>query len=178
MVVALAGRRIDAPDATLRRFPSEHVTIVRSRLRELFVDIGARALVTSAACGADLIALEVAGDLNLRRRVILPFEAARFREMSVTDRPGGWGQAFDRIIGEVKAAGDLRIVGAGSGGAAFESTNQIILDEADSMRAQLGSAAAAVIVWNGQSRGPDDLTARFRDLAERRGLQIYEVSTM
>jgi hypothetical protein len=178
MVVALAGRRIDAPDATERRFPAEHVPEVTTRVRELFIELGARALVTSAACGADLIALGVAGDLNLRRRIILPFDAAQFRELSVVDRPGPWGEAFDRIIGEVTAAGDLRIVGSGSGEPAFEGTNQIILDEAYGVRTQLGSAAVAVVVWNGRSRGPNDFTAQFRDLAKRRRLQIYEVPTL
>lgn len=177
MVVALAGRRIDAADAIERRFPAEHVTVVRSRLRELLIDIGARALVTSAACGADLIALEVAGELKLRRRVILPFEASRFRDTSVTDRPGRWGEAFDRVIEEAGAAGDVVIVGSSSA-AAYKAANHAVFDEAGTLGAQLGSSAAAVVVWNGQSRGPDDFTAQFRDQAERRGMRIYEVSTM
>jgi hypothetical protein len=177
MVVALAGRRIDAADAIERRFPAKHVTVVRSRLRELLIDIGARALVTSAACGADLIALEVAGELKLRRRVILPFEASRFRDTSVTDRPGRWGEAFDRVIEEAGAAGDVVIVGSSSA-AAYEAANHAVFDEAGTLGAQLGSSAAAVVVWNGQSRGPDDFTAQFRDQAERRGLRVYEVSTL
>jgi hypothetical protein len=178
MVVALAGRRIDAADAIERRFPAKHVPVVRSRLRELLIDIGARALVTSAACGADLIALEVAGELKLRRRVILPFEASRFRDTSVTDRPGRWGEAFDRVIEEAGAAGDVVIVGSSSAAAAYEAANHAVFDEAGTLGAQLGSSAAAVVVWNGQSRGPDDFTAQFRDQAERRGLRVYEVSTL
>lgn len=177
MVIALAGRRIDAPGAE-PRFPAEHVPDVTTRVRELFIGLGARALVTSAACGADLIALDIAGDLNMRRRVVLPFEAATFREISVTDRPGPWGRTFDRIIDEVSAAGDLRIVGSGSGESAFEGTNQIILDETESVRGLLGSAAAAVVVWNGHSRGANDFTAQFRDLAKQRGLRVFEVQTL
>ena len=42
MVVALAGRRIDAPGATERRFPAEHVPEVTTRVRELFIELGAR----------------------------------------------------------------------------------------------------------------------------------------
>jgi hypothetical protein len=178
VVIALAGRRIDAPGAAEPRFPAEHVSAVRTRVRELFIELGARAIVTSAACGADLIALDVAGDLHLRRRVILPFDAERFKAMSVTDRPGPWGQAFDRIIGEVRAAGDLSVVASDLGGPALEDTNQIILDETDAVRAKLGSAAAAVVVWDGRSRGPDDFTAQFRDLAERRGMRVFEVLTL
>ena len=47
-------------------------------------------LVCSAACGADLIALQAAGRVSLRRRIVLPFEPSRFRDSSVVDRPGDW----------------------------------------------------------------------------------------
>jgi hypothetical protein len=178
MVVALAGRRIDAPDATIRRFPAENVPLVRQRLRKLLVETGASALVCSAACGVDLIALDVAGELNLRRRIVLPFEASRFRETSVTDRPGPWGEAFDRVIEEAGAAGDVVIVGSSSDAAAYEAANHAVFDEAGTLHAQIGIPALAVVVWNGESRGPDDFTAQFRDQAERRGLQVHEVSTL
>jgi hypothetical protein len=42
-----------------------------------------------------------------RRRVILPFERRRFRETSVTDRPGDWGPLYDQVIG---SGGDLVIL--------------------------------------------------------------------
>jgi ABC-type enterobactin transport system permease subunit len=54
-------------------FPLEAVAIVRRRLADLLVQEHAVALVCSAACGADLIALEEAERLGLRRRIILPF---------------------------------------------------------------------------------------------------------
>jgi hypothetical protein len=178
VVIALAGRRIDAPAAAAPRFPAENVALVRQRLRKLFVENGASALACSAACGADLIALDVAGELKLRRRIVLPFDVARFRETSVTDRPGQWGQAFDRAIAETGAAGDLVIVNSSSDDAGYAAANQAVLDEAGTLRKETGVPAAAVIVWNGQSLGPDDYTAQFRDLAARRGLQVFEVSTV
>jgi hypothetical protein len=52
--------------------------------------VSVRMVVASAACGSDLIALDVAGELGLERRVILPFEPNRFAETSVEDRPGEW----------------------------------------------------------------------------------------
>src|SRR5262245_66089037 len=71
MIIALAGRRIDAPDAPTPRFPSENVRLVQSRLADLFAREGATALVSSGACGADLVALEVAGARGMQRRVVL-----------------------------------------------------------------------------------------------------------
>src|SRR5215510_14628657 len=99
-VAALAGRRIDAADASTSRFPLANTELVRERLQALLRAEQSDALVCSAAYGADLIALDVAGALGLRRRVVLPFAAERFRQSSVTDRPGDWGPLFDQIIGE------------------------------------------------------------------------------
>ena len=98
MVIALVGRRIDPPDLAFPVFPYTAVQRVRKRIHDLLKDSDAKALVCSAACGANLIALEAAGELGIRRRIVLPFEPARFRETSVIDRPGDWGPAFDRII--------------------------------------------------------------------------------
>src|SRR5262245_52110419 len=67
MVVALAGRRIDAPRAAMPRFPLERRSAVRRRIRVQLELLGADVLVSSAACGADLLAQDIAGKLGLRR---------------------------------------------------------------------------------------------------------------
>ena len=51
VVIALAGRRIDAPDTNPPRFPLENVPMVRQRLADMFAAEHAEALVCSAACG-------------------------------------------------------------------------------------------------------------------------------
>ena len=107
MIIALAGRRVDPADAKEQRFPLDNVESVRTRARAVLKKLGATALVSSAAWGADLIALSEAGQLGLRRRVILPFERRRFRETSVTDRPGEWGPLYDQVLDAVEAAGKL-----------------------------------------------------------------------
>jgi len=176
-VVALAGRRIDAADAAAR-FPLANVERVRERLRTLLRAQGSAALVCSAACGADLIALDVAGALGLRRRVVLPFAPERFRETSVTDRPGDWGPLFDRIIGEVAATGDVVMLGLDEGDdATYAAANAAILDEAEGLAAGQPSEVVAVIVWEGASRGQGDLTEAFATAARARGHPVREVST-
>ena len=67
-------------------------------------------VVSSAACGADLLALEQAGGLGLRRRVVIPFDRERFRAGSVVDRPGDWGGLYDSILDAVGAQGDLVVL--------------------------------------------------------------------
>jgi len=184
MIIALAGRRIDAPDATIQRFPLKNAADVRARIYAFLVDHKANALVCSAACGADLLALDTAGELGIQRRIVLPFEQNRFRETSVTDRPGEWGALFDRITREV--AGDLVILSdRGEGDEIFAIANRAILDEALALAHQTPhdkgeqptALVLAVLVWDGQSRGEGDLTADFADESRTRGLQVLEIAT-
>src|SRR5919107_327719 len=109
-VVALAAGGVDPPDADTPRFPPGNVGPVRGRLHAFLEERRAAALVCSAACGADLLALEAAGALGLRRRVVLPFAPERFRETSVVDRPGDWGPIFDGVIEAAQTAGDLVVL--------------------------------------------------------------------
>ncbi len=179
-VIALAGRRIDATDAEPVRFPLENVETVRTRLRDLFLRYDAIALVCAAACGADLLALEVAGDLQLRRVVVLPFDAASFRNVSVIDRPGGettWGSSFDRVVASLPDDDLIVLRGTTEHGAAFHAANGCILSVAQSLGDSLRAHLVAVIVWDGVRRGPDDVTAQFADDARERRIMLEELST-
>jgi hypothetical protein len=178
MIIALAGRRVDSADAKDTRFPLRNVESVRTRARAHLRQSGATALVSSAACGADLIALSEAGHLGLRRRVILPFERSRFRETSVTDRPGDWGFLYDDVLNAVEPSGDLVILECGSDDEAYAATNCAILDEAVSMGESIRQPVTALLIWNGASRGNGDLTEHFAVEARKRGLPVTEILTV
>src|SRR5215470_15484511 len=157
MVIALAGRRVDAPNAKEPRFPSNKLDVVKERLHDLFTGRKATALVCSAACGADLLALQVAGDLGIRRSVVLPYKPDVFRRTSVVDRPGDWGEPYDRIIAQVQKTNNLVILGyAEDDPAAYSATNHAILDHATKIAREAKLPIAAVVVWDGKSRGKDD----------------------
>lgn len=185
MVVALAGRRIDADDASVARFPLARVDDVRARLDDLFTELGAEALVCSAACGADLLALEVAERHNMRTRILLPFDRAQFKTTSVIDRPGEWAALYDHACDRAEAQGALIIVDSPEGEhAAYTRVTEEILDQALVWANEAASAekpaqdrVVAVVVWDGQSRGEDDLTAYFRDTALKHGWRTIEVLT-
>lgn len=179
MVFALAGRRIDAAGAANATFPVENIGVVRNRLRALFEMHDGKALVSSAACGADLLALEEAGALGMRRRVILPFTAERFRATSVVDRPGDWGPVYDRVIGEVSAHHDLVVFESDlADDEAYAAANHAILDEAAMLSRESGNRAAAVLAWDGHSRGDTDLTAAFGRQARLRDMAVFDVTTL
>jgi hypothetical protein len=154
------------------------VASVRARIRVLLHENDAAALVSSAASGADLIALSEAGKLGLRRRVILPFARAHFRETSVIDRPGDWGALYDQIIDAVEKPGDLVELKNLTDDEAYSAANHAILDEAARLAEQAAEAVLAVRVWDGVSRGANDLTEAFGDEARKRGLSIQEIRTI
>jgi hypothetical protein len=178
IVYALAGRRPDRPDAEALRFPIANRGLVAKRVEALFADRQAGALVASAACGADLIALEVAGRLGMRRLVVLPFGRAKFRETSVTDRPGDWGDDYDHIIDEVDAAGGLTELGMKpNGDKPYLRTNEAIIERAAALAGDGGSARICLI-WEGKPRGEDDITYQLAEAARGRGWPVDEVLTL
>ncbi len=178
MILALAGRRIDASDTESDSFPLRNVGLVRERLEALFESYSGHTLVCSAACGADLLALDTAGSLGWRRRVILPFARERFRDTSVTDRPGDWSALYERILDEVEPVGDLVIVTPPPNHDAYDFANDHILEEAGQMASGSGEKQVAVAVWDGKPRGPHDITLNFMTAAAKRGLTVLQVSTL
>ena len=179
MIIALAGRRIDAANAATPRFPAAQLDKVRAELQGFFTTHGASALVCAAACGADILALEVAGAMGLRRRIVLPFGQADFRAMSVVDRGGDWGERYDALIAAVEAQGDLvEFAHDKDDMQTFFTGNLDILDQALWLAQQTGADAAALIVWDGKSRGADDVTGHFKQEAETRGLGVAEILTL
>jgi hypothetical protein len=149
---------------SIPRFRLENTGLVEQGLRRLFATNAARRLVSSAACGADLLALTVAGTLGMRRRVILPFDRIRFRRTSVTDRPGDWGPVYNRVLTELDATQDVvTLERHRSETAAYAAANHTIRDE------------AAGLVWDGVPRDDEDLTATFGREARGRNLRVDDV---
>lgn len=178
-VVAFAGRRIDAIGASPARFPAGQVDEVRRRIRHALTELRALALVSSAACGADLLALDEAGKLGIPRVIVLPFDRAKFRDTSVTDRGDvgeHWAWLFDRLLSDAPPS-VITLEGGGDGPAAYAEANARILAEAEARGAEAGCQVIAVIVWDGVSRGPGDLTEAFAILARARGLEVWEILT-
>lgn len=176
-VVAVAGRRVDAADAAVARFPLHNCDRVREAIASVLAEHSASTVVSSAACGADLLALEAARARGIRRRVILPFAVDRFRTTSVVDRPGDWGPLFDRLVADAAAARDLVILGNEEGDGAYARANTAILDEGDALASAAHAAKCALIVWDGASRGQEDLTEQFRTEAVSRGWRVEEIVT-
>lgn len=173
-VFLLAGRRPDPQDADVSRFPIANAIVVRERVRALMVEREPSCLVCSAACGADLLALDAAGDLGIERSVVLPFNVDAFRMSSVTDRPGHWGPLFDRLVRDVEASGGLTVLDEDQDS---DKAYAVVNDHLLEIALGRGASVIAVTVWEGRSRGNDDLTAHMAELASKAGAERVEVLT-
>lgn len=171
MVIALAGRRIDAPNAATPSFPEANINEVKARLRTFFTSRKVSTLVCSAACGADLAALEVAATLGIHRVVILPFAPEIFRETSVTDRPGNWGPVYDKLMHEVQP---IVLNYSKDDADAYTNTNLLILDHAK----QKNDQSEALVVWNQKPRSSGDASLHFMHEAKKRNMHVNEISTL
>jgi hypothetical protein len=186
-VVALGGRRIDPEPTLTPRFPFNQVNRVGMQIADQLSRSHAVALVCSAACGADLIALETAQKMGLRTRIILPFSAARFRKTSVVDRPRPefWGAMFDRVASVARTHGDLVELDIAETNDAYSAANAVVIDEArklagskDHGRSSGPLSLIALVVWEGASRGADDNTNKFAELARHSGFRVEQVLTL
>lgn len=178
MITALAGRRIDAPEAKEKRFPLQMKDIVYKNLLELFHKEKTTILIASAACGADLLAQKAARELGIERLVVLPFGRDKFRQTSVIDRPGDWGGLFDEICDEAEDEGNLIVLeNIEDEEKGYAAATEKILELAEDLSLRNGEVTA-VIVWDGKAKSEADETARFAAEARRRSIHVEEILTV
>jgi hypothetical protein len=180
-VVAFAGRRIDADGAKTARFPFANVCAVRMAIGASLERIAPSLLIASAACGADLIALEAAASRGIRMRIVLPFPPERFRATSVVDRPNPefWGRLYDGIIQGAEQRGDVIVLHLSENDAGvYSAANKAIIGMASASSAAPSTRRVALIAWDGTPREDEDTTRKFAELAERSGFSVLSISTL
>ena len=156
-VLALAGRRT-----------SQDESRVRDALRDVLSREAVQLLVSSAARGADILAIEAARALGIPNLIILPFEKEKFRETSVVDGTPEWGLRFDSVVREA----ELVVIAADPSMSPYRAASHEIVREAKRRAAEQHARFLAIAVWDGQSRGKDDHTAGFLDMARNEGATI------
>ena len=173
-VIVSAGCRVDVPDAQTPRFPPANVNAVRQRIAAFFTKESPSAVVCSAACGTDLLVLDVAGQARVMRNVVLGAQPTVFRKESVTDRPGNWGEMFDEVMRSAK----VEVLKLPAGQEGYLQTNLDLLDRAETVAKKFETSVKALVIWNGQSRGSDDVTGHFLEQAKLRGIPVTQISTL
>jgi hypothetical protein len=110
---------------------------------------------------------------------VLPFPREHFRALSVVDRGCDWGAQFDSILDKIEDQGEVIVLGyTPENETAYIETNHVILELAISIGSQSGQPVKVAVVWDGASRGDDDVTKAFQKEAQERGLTVEEISTL
>lgn len=173
----LAGRRVDTPSQREIQFPLSNIDMVREQIASYFQKYEINFLICSAACGADLIALDVALQKGIRFAVILPFNVDTFVETSVVDRPGPWLEIFDRIIQASSTQGQIINLNLSRNQLdAFSIVNEAIFNfglKIDGLKFLM-----AIVVWEGHPRNGPDHTSEFLKIAKRYNLDIRQIRTI
>ncbi len=174
-VALFTGHMVDPPERANPRFPPSLVPAVRDALRQRLSAMAPLAAYGSAACGADLLCLEVARELGCETHVVLPFPAAEFRRTSVDFAGGDWGERFEDALARadsVTVASDHHARGSA---ATFDYAN-LILTGMGRLRAQsLDAPIAAVAVWDPSDPGRAGGSASIVPLWKQAGIAVDAV---
>ena len=175
-VAALAGRRVDADHAAESHFPLSEVARVAKELRARFKHCSVGHLVSSAACGADLLALESAISMGITITVVLPSPPLVFRSTSVVDRPGNWGTLFDSIVAAAEQHQRLIVLQfAANDPMGYRAANEVIVQRAKDYQL---STKVGFALWDGKPRGASDSTAHFLKLVTEAHFQQEVIDTL
>ena len=182
MVVALAGRRIDPPNADVPRFPLKNKALVKERIRLFFREHQVSVLCCSASCGADLLALEACFEAAIPYWIVLPFDPQTFKKKSVTDRPGNWVSIYNKVIKEAKEKERLIILGLESSiEDSFKKVNEMMLAQAKWLHSTISNGEnglAALVIWEGHAKSQGDFTEHFRTIAQKEGFSVSFIDTL
>jgi Adenylate and Guanylate cyclase catalytic domain/MAP3K TRAFs-binding domain len=147
-VLVFTGNMIDQPGRTSPRFPTALESTVRAAMRERLASLSPLAVYASAACGADILCLELAREMGSETHVVLPFPPEEFRRASVDIAGDNWGPRFDTALAaadSVTITSDHRASGSA---ATFEYAN-LVLTGMGQLRSQaLDTTLRALAVWD------------------------------
>ena len=174
-ILVFTGNMIDQPDRAVPRFPSSLEAAVRAALRERLDALAPLAVYASAACGADILCLELGRELGAETHVVLPFPPAEFRRASVDFATNDWSPRFEAVLAaadSVTVASEHRASGSS---ATFEYAN-LILTGMGRLRAQaLDTALQGLAAWDPDAIGAAGGSASLVSLWNAHGLPVDHV---
>ncbi len=180
-VVAFVGHLLDRPGRAQPRFAAQLESAVRQAIRERLLPLNAGIGYSAAACGADILFLEVLRELGGETHVVLPFGKEEFLRESVALIPGaGWEARFESALERaaelVYASGQMMAAGSAS----FEYVGQLLIGLAGLRAAQLESELVPLAVWDGNpgdgGGGTADTIAHWRNLGHT--VEIINLSAL
>ena len=174
-VLIYTGHMIDRPERPTPRFPAVIEAALRAALHARMAALRPLAVYGSAACGADLLCLEVAHELGAETHIVLPFPPPAFRRTSVDFAGGDWGQRFERALALADSVTVASDHAASGSVATFEYAN-LLLSGMGALRAQLlDTELRALAAWDPAAPGLPGGAASLVAAWQARGLKVEQV---
>jgi hypothetical protein len=152
IVVIFAGHMIDKPGRENPRFPAEIEASVRSEIKAKLDTHNAGFGYSSAACGSDILFLELMLERGAEIQVILPFEEVDFLRTSVDLVPGaGWESRFHHVL---ERAAKIIVVDEATDSSNYSSYEyaNLMIEGLGQLRANtLDTDLKPLFVWDGQA---------------------------
>ncbi|MDJ0554867.1 MAG: TRAFs-binding domain-containing protein [Microcoleaceae cyanobacterium MO_207.B10] len=153
-VVVFSGHMIDDPGRTTPRFPPEIESQVYEAIRDRLIKLDARLGYASAACGSDILFLEVLYELQGEAHIVLPHAREHFIKESVDIIPGGsWRKRFDQVLAKATEVVIPTHYDLQQSNIVYEYTNSILYGMARMRAEQLDTELIPMAVWNQQPGG-------------------------
>ncbi len=174
-VLVFTGHMVDAEGRQEPRFPPHYESAVRQAINATVQAIQPIAAYGSAACGADILCLEVMQEQGIEIHVVLPFPPEEFRKVSVDVAPGNWGPRFDRLLATANSVTITSDHRASGSNAPFEYSN-LVMTGLGQLRAHLlDTSLRGLGIWDGAGRGGAGGSASMVAVWERTGIAVDHV---
>jgi class 3 adenylate cyclase len=175
-VVVFVGHMIDQPGRPVPRFPSSIERTVCEALRERLIKMNAGIGFSSAACGSDVLFLEVLSELGGEAHIVLPYQKELFFRDSVDIIPGAdWEERAQRALEhtvDVVTVSDQKLA---IGSISFEYANEVLLGLAAARAGYLDAELKPLAIWDGRLGDGPGGTASTIELWRKLG---YDVSVI
>ena len=152
-VLMFAGNMIDRAERPVPRFPAALEPAVRAALRARLAALKPLAAYGSAACGADLLCLELVREMGGETHIVLPFPPLQFRAASVDFAGESWGQRFEQALASADSVTIASDHHASGSSATFVYANLILTGMARLRAQMLDAKTQALAVWDPQAPG-------------------------
>jgi class 3 adenylate cyclase len=171
-IIAFTGHMIDQPNRKTPRFPAELEEKVKEKIKSAIADLDPGIGYSSAACGSDILFLEVMQKHRAETNIVLPFELEDFFKTSIDFAGPDWRRRAQSVLQkctqkvkatEGKYLGDDLL---------FDYANNIIMGKALLRSAILETEPALVAVWDRKNTNGVGGTSEFVRIWERKKLPI------
>ena len=79
---------------------------------------------------------------------------------------------------QVMRSAKIEVLKLPAGQEGYLQTNLDLLDRSEALAKKFETSVEALVIWNGESRGPDDVTGHFPEQAKQRGIPVTQISTL